>query len=164
MLDEGPRLDDPSTFLLIPVTGQAVFEEMWEHDGVTTRVLHTRPILADSSHVEFISSEFELLTIQPTAETTYAVFGSARDEVDLRYESNDIEGLLANNRALFLGFKHGNLMIDWAARLEAVRKGDVSPEPEAGVVLRGEYRQLPSLELPNVGFEDTTLDEEGEGA
>jgi hypothetical protein len=155
--DDEPGIEDPSTFIRIPVTGHAVYEEMWKHEGITTRVIHTRPLLADSTHVEFIDSEFELLSIQPTATDTYAVFGSAADEIDLRYESNDIEELLAQDRALFLGFQHGDIPVDWALRLIAMRSDQSEPDEGTGVFLRGEYRQMPKLDL-----RDTSEDDEAE--
>lgn len=145
--NEEPELDDPSVFIRIPVTAHAVFAEMWKHEGLTTRVLHTRPILADSSHVEFVDSEFELLSIQPTGVDTFAVFGSASDDIDLREETNDIEQLLANDRALFLGFQHGEIPVDWASRLRAIRDDESEAEESPGVFLRGEYRQMPKLDL-----------------
>ncbi|HLY01418.1 MAG TPA: hypothetical protein VKR56_02870 [Candidatus Cybelea sp.] len=141
----------PAVFLRVPIVGHVVLEEAWQHDGDDIRVIHTRPILADRSNVEFVSQDFNIIGFQPTGVPMVAVYGTLDATADLREYPWDIETLLAEDVIELLGYDYPDSGIDWRARLFQVREEHASEdeqEQDMGVYLRGEYRKLPKLELP----------------
>jgi hypothetical protein len=143
----------PAVFLRVPVVGHVVLEEAWQHEGDDIRVIHTRPILADRSNVEFVSQDFKIIGFQPTSVPMVAVYGTLEAGVDLREYAWDIETLLAEDIIELLGYDYPDSEIDWLARLFQARgeresEAELQKEHDMGVYLRGEYRKLPKLELP----------------
>ena len=143
----------PAVFLRVPVVGHVVLEEAWQHDGDDIRVIHTRPILADRSNVEFVRQDFNIIGFQPTSVPMVAVYGTLEAGIDLREYPWDIETLLAEDVIELLGYNYPDSEIDWLARLFQAREAHESEaeeerEQDLGVYLRGEYRKLPKLELP----------------
>jgi hypothetical protein len=153
----------PAVFLRIPVVGHVVLEEAWQHQGDDIRVIHTRPILADRSNVEFVSQHFSIIGFQPTSVPMVAVYGTLEAGIDLREYPWDIETLLAEDVIELLGYDYPDSGIDWLARLFQIREEHESEaerekEQNVGVYLRGEYRKLPKLELPRSDDEDKPKD------
>jgi hypothetical protein len=143
----------PAVFLRVPVVGHVVLEEAWQHEGDAIRVIHTRPILADRSNVEFVSQDFNIVGFQPTSVPMVAVYGTLESGIDLREYPWDIETLLAEDVIELLGYDYPDSEIDWLARIFQAREAHESQaeeekEQDMGVYLRGEYRKLPKLELP----------------
>jgi len=143
----------PAVFLRVPVVGHVVLEEAWQHEGDAIRVIHTRPILADRSNVEFVNQDFNIIGFQPTSVPMVAVYGTLEAGIDLREYPWDIETLLAEDVIELLGYDYPDSEIDWLARLSQAREARESEaerekEQDMGVYLRGEYRKLPKLELP----------------
>ncbi len=143
----------PAVFLRVPVVGHVVLEEAWQHEGDAIRVIHTRPILADRSNVEFVNQDFNIIGFQPTSVPMVAVYGTLEAGVDLREYPWDIETLLAEDVIELLGYDYPDSEIDWLARIFQVRgahesEAEREKEQDMGVYLRGEYRKLPKLELP----------------
>jgi hypothetical protein len=143
----------PAVFLRIPVVGHVVLEEAWQHEGDDIRVIHTRPILADRSNVEFVSQDFNIIGFQPTSVPMVAVYGTLEAGIDLREYPWDIETLLAEDIIELLGYDYPDSEIDWLARIFQARgaretEAEREKEQDMGVYLRGEYRKLPKLELP----------------
>jgi hypothetical protein len=143
----------PAVFLRVPVVGHVVLEEAWQHEGDDIRVIHTRPILADRSNVEFVSQDFNIIGFQPTSVPMVAVYGTLEAAIDLREYPWDIETLLAEDVIELLGYDYPDSEIDWLARIFQAREAHESEaeqerDHDMGVYLRGEYRKLPKLELP----------------
>jgi hypothetical protein len=143
----------PAVFLRVPVVGHVVLEEAWQHEGDDIRVIHTRPILADRSNVEFVSQDFNIIGFQPTSVPMVAVYGTLEAGDDLREYAWDIETLLAEDIIELLGYDYPESEIDWLARLFQARgeresEAEQQKEHDMGVYLRGEYRKLPKLEIP----------------
>ncbi|MGP8101987.1 MAG: hypothetical protein ACLQHL_14710 [Candidatus Cybelea sp.] len=143
----------PAVFLRVPVVGHVVLEEAWQHEGDAIRVIHTRPILADRSNVEFVNQDFNIIGFQPTSVPMVAVYGTLEAGIDLREYPWDIETLLAEDVIELLGYDYPDSEIDWLARILQAREAHESEaerekEQDMGVYLRGEYRKLPKLELP----------------
>jgi hypothetical protein len=143
----------PAVFLRVPVVGHVVLEEAWQHEGDSIRVIHTRPILADRSNVEFVNQDYNIIGFQPTSVPMVAVYGTLEVDTDLREYPWDIETLLAEDVIELLGYDYPESGIDWLARLLQLREEHESEaerekEQDMGVYLRGEYRKLPKLELP----------------
>jgi hypothetical protein len=140
----------PAIFLRVPVVGHVVLEEAWQHEGDDIRVIHTRPILADRSNVEFVRQDFNIIGFQPTSVPMVAVYGTLEAGIDLREYPWDIETLLAEDVIELLGYNYPDSEIDWLARLFQAREAhesEAEQEQDLGVYLRGEYRKLPKLEL-----------------
>ena len=143
----------PAVFLRVPIVGHVVLEEAWQHEGDAIRVIHTRPILADRSNVEFVNQDFNIIGFQPTSVPMVAVYGTLEGGIDLREYPWDIETLLAEDVIELLGYDYPDSAIDWLARLVQARaeresEAEEEKEQDMGVYLRGEYRKLPKLELP----------------
>ncbi len=143
----------PAVFLRVPVVGHVVLEEAWQHEGDAIRVIHTRPILADRSNVEFVNQDFNIIGFQPTSVPMVAVYGTLEAGIDLREYPWDIETLLAEDVIELLGYDYPDSEIDWLARIFQARgahesEAEREKEQDMGVYLRGEYRKLPKLELP----------------
>lgn len=155
----------PAVYMRVPVVGHAVLAEAWHHDGDDIRVIHSRPILADPSNVEFVSQSFDVVGVQPASTTTFAVYGTLDPRVDLRDQSWNIEELCAEDVITLLGYDFEGSGIDWARRLTCAREQySEQSEDSAGVYLRGEYRKLPKLDAPHPPGSERIRGDEGKNA
>jgi hypothetical protein len=156
--DEGESLlriiANESEVFRVPVTSHLVVQERIDHGDHTHKNIRQIGMLADDFFSTEQSGDMEVIGMQPARRKIDAVFGIIAEDLkasDIAVMS--LDALTHSGKIVLLGYEYDGERRQWLPELATLR-GVMAHDREPGVVIDGQFRRLPRLDLQSPGDDD----------